>query len=72
MSVIQKCLNESYSKYIIPGILNYLGTRNISVTNFKSISSKDVIIKEKKYHANNYEPVPIVISRGQGNVPYLI
>ncbi|XP_075222116.1 ornithine aminotransferase, mitochondrial-like isoform X2 [Lycorma delicatula] len=66
MSIIQKCVADMLLKNFVTGITNSVGTRTISITLSRNISSKEVIQNEKKYHANNYEPVPIVISRGQG------
>lgn len=42
---------------------------NVSVTRLSSNSAKsssEVIQREKKVSANNYDPVSVVISRGEG------
>lgn len=45
---------------------------NGSVTRLSSFSpaksSAEVIQREKKVSANNYDPSPVVISKGQGNL----
>lgn len=42
---------------------------NVSVTRLnsnKAKSSSEVMLREKKVSANNYEPVSVVITRGEG------
>lgn len=36
------------------------------LSSIKAQSSAEVIQREKKVTANNYDPVPVVISRGEG------
>lgn len=33
----------------------------------KAISTDEVINREKKYAAHNYHPLPVALSKGQGN-----
>lgn len=36
------------------------------MSQIEKISSEEAIAKEKKYGAHNYEPLPVVLNRGEG------
>lgn len=64
MAVLQNCNSQ---------LLKYTRFFNINVTRLNSNvakSSSEVIQREKKVTANNYDPVPVVITRGEGNNIY--
>ncbi|RZF42327.1 hypothetical protein LSTR_LSTR003945 [Laodelphax striatellus] len=62
MSTIIKCTSDCLLNNLFKSIV----ARGISPPSSRQLSSKQVMENEKKFHANNYEPVPIVLSKGQG------